>query len=71
MKNELNRCRQMIERQLEKVFTEERPQKALREAMRYSLLAGGKRVRPVITLQFCKAAGGEMEKALPFACALR
>ena len=70
MKSEMNRCRQMIERQLEKSFTEEKPQKALREAMRYSLLAGGKRIRPIITLQFCKASGAAAEKALPFACAL-
>lgn len=42
----------------------------LAEAMRYSLLAGGKRIRPVIVLQFAKAAGIDMEKALPAACAV-
>lgn len=42
--------------------------KGLEEAMRYSLLAGGKRIRPVLVLQFCKAAGGNPELALGAAC---
>lgn len=43
---------------------------ALQEAMEYSLLAGGKRVRPVLTLETCRMCGGEPEAALPFACAV-
>ena len=43
-------------------------QARLYDAMRYSLLAGGKRVRPVLTLLFCRAAGGDAEAALPFGC---
>ena len=42
----------------------------LREAMLYSLLAGGKRLRPVLLLAACEMAGGSAEEALPFACAL-
>lgn len=42
----------------------------LREAMAYSLLAGGKRLRPLLTLFACNAAGGDPERALPAACAL-
>ena len=42
----------------------------LEEAMRYSLLAGGKRVRPVLALKFCQACGAPMEAALDFACAV-
>ena len=42
----------------------------LLEAMRYSLLAGGKRLRPVMLLAACEMAGGEAENALPFACAI-
>ena len=42
----------------------------LAESMRYSLLAGGKRIRPVLALAFCDALGGDIEKALPAACAL-
>ncbi len=40
------------------------------EAMKYSVSNGGKRIRPVLTLEFCKACGAEPEKALPFACAV-
>lgn len=39
-------------------------------SMRYSLFAGGKRVRPVICLAFCELSGADIEKAIPFACAL-
>ena len=42
----------------------------LAEAMRYSLLAGGKRIRPLLVLEFCRIAGGDVEKALPVACAV-
>ena len=42
----------------------------LLEAMRYSLEAGGKRLRPVMLLAACDMAGGDMETALPFACAM-
>ncbi len=40
------------------------------ESMRYSLLAGGKRLRPILCLATCELAGGTMEMALPTACAL-
>ncbi len=43
---------------------------ALDEACRYSLLAGGKRVRPALTLEFCRLFGGRVEAALPFAAAV-
>lgn len=64
--------RAMVEAELEKTFAggEDLPQHRLIEAMRYSLLAGGKRIRPVLVLAFCAAAGGEPEKALPIACAI-
>ena len=39
-------------------------------AMRYSLGIGGKRIRPVLLLEFCRVCGGDIEKALPFAVAL-
>ena len=40
----------------------------LTEAMEYSLLAGGKRIRPVLTLECCRLCGGDPEEALDFAC---
>lgn len=46
------------------------PQKRLLDAMRYSLFPGGKRLRPVMLLEFCRMCGGNWEDALPFACAL-
>jgi geranylgeranyl diphosphate synthase type II len=42
----------------------------LEEAMRYSLLAGGKRVRPVLALATARAVGAEPRRFLPVACAL-
>ena len=41
--------------------------RGLDEAVRYSLLAGGKRVRPALTLEFCRLFGGDTAAALPFA----
>ena len=38
------------------------------ESMRYSLTAGGKRLRGILVLEFCRACGGDVEKALPVAC---
>ena len=39
-------------------------------AMRYSLGIGGKRIRPVLVLEFCRLCGGDINKALPFAAAI-
>lgn len=59
-----------VEAYLASCFTEELPQKKLFEAMRYSLLAGGKRIRPVLVLEFCRICGGDWHKAMPFAAAI-
>lgn len=45
-------------------------QNVIYEAMRYSIFAGGKRLRPVIMLAVCEMCGGNSEAALPFACAM-
>ena len=42
----------------------------LRDAMQYSLMAGGKRLRPLLTLEFCRLCGGSEAAALPVACAV-
>ena len=70
MQEKLRQRQQRIETALAGYFGQEVPQKTLLESMRYSLLAGGKRIRPVLTLAFCAAAGGDEEKALPIACAV-
>ena len=46
------------------------PQKKLFEAMEYSLLAGGKRLRPIFAFEFCRLCGTSWEKATPFAAAV-
>lgn len=48
----------------------EQPQKRLYEAMEYSLLGGGKRLRPIFTLEFCRLCCGDWKKAAPFAAAV-
>lgn len=60
----LEAARGLVERRLEMFF----PGGGLQEAMRYSLLAGGKRIRPILTMEFCAAAGGAPEEALDFGC---
>ena len=46
------------------------PQKLLYDAMEYSLLAGGKRLRPMFVFDFCRMCGGDWKKAVPFAAAV-
>ena len=46
------------------------PQQVLFESMRYSLLAGGKRLRPVFVFDFCRMCGGDWKAATPFAAAV-
>lgn len=64
--------KQKIEQALESCFKagEGMPQSGLAEAMRYSLLAGGKRIRPLLVLEFCRISGGDVEAAMPVACAI-
>ena len=62
--------RALIEEYLAKSFASESRYADLQEAMEYSLLAGGKRIRPVLTLETCRMCGGAPEMALSFACAV-
>ena len=43
---------------------------SVHKAMRYSVFAGGKRVRPILMLAACQAVGGDSDRALPAACAM-
>lgn len=65
-----DRYRAAVEEALQGLFLRNKPYGRLQEAMRYSLLAGGKRVRPVMTLAFCEALGGEAQRALTLGAAL-
>ena len=46
------------------------PLAGLADSMRYSLLAGGKRIRPILVLEFCRICGGSVDEAMPIACAI-
>lgn len=74
MKNEelTSEYRQFIERYLENWMEKyhAEPQQLLYQAMQYSLLGGGKRLRPIFTLEFCRLCCGTWEKAAPFAAAV-
>lgn len=68
-KNKLNERIELINKALEKYLVPKYPER-LYEAMNYSVFAGGKRLRPVLLLSACEAVGGNIEDAMPFACAL-
>jgi len=59
----------LVEAALERFVPIIYPEK-IYEAMRYSLLAGGKRLRPILCLATCELASGTLEMAMPTACAL-
>ncbi len=67
---ELKRLQTMTESYLAQQFTQPAEYGVLLEAMRYSLMAGGKRIRPVLVMAFCEACGGTAENALPAAGAI-
>jgi len=60
----------LIEEWLQNYFASRKPYADLNDAMLYSLMAGGKRVRPVLLLETCRMCGGDVSAALPFACAV-
>lgn len=58
----------LVERELERALSADGIPAQLRAAMEYSVQAGGKRLRPCLTLAACELAGGEIQSALPLAC---
>ena len=64
--------RDFIEKYLADYYSrfDSEPQKQLFEAIRYSLLSGGKRLRPMFTFEFCRLCGGDWKAAAPFAGAI-
>ena len=69
--NELKQYSSLAEEWIDHhVVSHEGPEKILTESMRYSLLAGGKRLRPVLSLAVCDLLEGEKSIVLPFACAI-
>lgn len=74
MKHEerVSNYRQRVEHFLRTYYANLRnePQSTLFEAMEYSLMAGGKRIRSTLALEFCRVSGGDWEKMIPMAAAL-
>ncbi|MDZ8034383.1 MAG: polyprenyl synthetase family protein [Nostoc sp. DedQUE08] len=58
-------CDNALDRSISVIYPEK-----IYEAMRYSLLAGGKRVRPILCLATCEMIGGTIDMAMPTACAV-
>ena len=69
LKAYLSERRSQVEAALEQSITVVYPE-ILYESMRYSLLAGGKRLRPILCLTCCELVGGTVEMAMPTACTL-
>lgn len=67
----LERQREKIDRFLDQAVPDgQEAHKVLYESMRYSLLGGGKRIRPILTLAAAEAVGSQNDRILPFAAAL-
>lgn len=67
----LNDNNVLINRNLETYFEKhDEKYSVLFDSIKYSLLNGGKRIRPFLTMEFCRLFGGSDDAALPFACAL-
>lgn len=73
MKETFDRYLSLVERALEQSLpapSEGALTAPVMDSMRYSVFVGGKRIRPVMALAFCRLCGGKPEEALPFACAV-
>ena len=67
----MNEFIEVIEKELDAFISDnDCLEKALLSSMRYSLLNGGKRIRPLLTAYFCELNGGNRESSLPFGCAV-
>ncbi len=62
---------ELLEKRINEIFPDaDVPYKKVLEAARYSLMLGGKRIRPALVLEFCKLCSGDINSALDFAVAL-
>ena len=70
-KEELKEKVKFVDEYMEKFLPpEDKYPEIIHKAMRYSVFAGGKRLRPIMVMEACRAFGGDVEKAMPFACAI-
>lgn len=71
MKEQLKEKIALIDKHLDAYLAvKDNPQKIIYEAMRYSVFAGGKRLRPILMLSVCEMCGGDIGEVIPFACAM-
>ena len=71
VKEELKKYQEKINRELEKYLRKkECLEGILNEAMEYSLMAGGKRLRPILVISTYKIFKGDVEKCLPYSVAI-
>lgn len=71
IKNQMNEYADSINKALINSLPEANDgQREVVRAMKYSLENGGKRIRPILVLEFCKACGGDVNAAMPLACAV-
>ena len=71
--DELTHLSSLIDQYLENYFhkiNSEEPEKNLHQSMKYSVMAGGKRIRPVLALSVAKMLSLPVEEVIPFAAAL-
>ena len=66
----LNDKKALINSELDNIFKNFSTSSLIVKAMKYSLMAGGKRIRPILCLAATEATGGKLESSLPAACAL-
>lgn len=70
-KEELKEKVKFVDEYMEKFLPpEDKYPEIIHKAMRYSVFAGGKRLRPIMVMEACRAFGGDVEKSMPFACAI-
>ncbi len=69
IKQKMNEYIKLVEENLDRFIPVEYPEK-IWESMRYSVLAGGKRLRPILTLETCRVLSGSYEQAVAAACAI-
>ena len=70
-KQELKKYQNIVNKELEEYLRKEDcPEKILNNSMEYSLMAGGKRLRPILVLATYKLFKKDIEEAMPFAVAI-
>lgn len=71
MREQLREKIELIDKYLDKYLAQKQnPQSIIYDAMRYSVFAGGKRLRPILMMSVCQMCGGDIDDVIPFACAL-